>query len=1642
MRPLSSLFILSLLGAYLSGHAQATTGKASWDTVSERVKASEAVPTLGPDLMGDEVSHSNGALSFSMRDVSIPGNSALPMSVTRKYQVRDMHFRKTDGMFKDWELDLPEVSATFVTEWVSQHFSNGAISNARCSEPGRPPLMAHHDGLTWHDFWHGITINIPGVTGGELLNRRASNTNHPSGAVWMTKDQVHVSCLGSIQNGSGQGFLAITPDGTKYWFNWMARNHEPELTRGTYFMAYGGDPDIYWSQNLPVYRYRLLATRVEDRFGNAIEYTYSNDWDKPARLTRIRDVAGGEGRQIDIEYSNDAISKITDGTRQWTYTYGVAASDRRTLTTVNQGTQAQPNLRTWNINFSQFTNADIVYAPVSGDSGVRSCMFLQMPTNWALTPVGTITHPSGAVGTFTVSIVEHSRSNVPVACENVTTRVGFPLGTFNNENDDSNRFPISYQAFSLKTKTISGNAMPTATWNYSYASDQTVVQVDPSTSWSYPVCRDRPGVNCMVPPPCSVSGACGSARTTILGPDSTWTRYTYGNVFMHDEGKLKKVETGSSETNILRTVHYQYDLDPNHFLWGDGVAANGDSFQDERLRPLLRTDTFQQDATFTYQASLDPVWARPTQVTRSSSLGHSKTESTSYHDNSSLWVVGQIATVTNTTMSPHMVTSRTAYSGSALPETIYWPNAVGTSPVPQHTLAYNADGTLATVTDQFNNITTLSSWYRGVPRRIQYPDTYEQNALVNALGWITEVKDQYNSATNYAYDGVGQLASITYPTADVTAWNQTTLKFEKLGTAELGFPVGTWRQEVKTGDGIKRTYFDALWRPILSHEYDAANVFSTSRYTASAYDETGRQVFSAFPVASATSIASLGEGEWTTYDALGRMTSVANDSEWGPLVTFNQYLTGFQTKITNPRSLSKTISFQAFDSPDTSAPIQIVEPGGRTTTIQRDALGRSTSVQRTDSVWAQTATRNYLYDAFGRLCTLTESETGTTVMDYDLVGNLSWSIAGMPLAGVGCSDARAAASALPDKRIVRVYDSMRRLTHLMFVGNNGNQHWTYERDGLPKSVTTWNEGGTNAVVNAYVYNKRRMLIGESVQQLGWYTWGIGYGYNANGHLASQSYPTGLTVNYAPNGLGQATQASTYATGVQYYPDGAIKQFTYGNGITHAMTQNSRQIPVHVVDSGVLNLNYNYDQNGNVLSIVDNLAGSRSRYLNYDDLDRLTDAGSAMFGGDHWHRFTYDRLDNLRSWKLTYAKDFANYEYDASNRLTRIRDSGGTLLHNFSYDDQGNMTARGDKIYAFDQGNRLRSVSNSSGQLEAYRYDGYGRRVHSTETDGKMTLWQYASNGQMLFSSKLFPGGQTTHENVYLSGSLVATIDHNWPSNAVIATKYHHTDALGSPVAVTNELGTVIDRTNYEPFGKAIGKNVDGIGYAGHVEDDATKLTYMQQRYYDPEIGRFISADPMSSSQETGWNLNRYNYAANSPYRFVDKDGRQASEVDDFNNAKSNCGDDCVLTPMGNEGKRAFVSRAVVLDAISAQAAAGSDITDMNLADYNTVTKKDVAAAAGVIEKGAAGLSVAAFAAGQPEIGGPAATVAATASGIKTLADPSPENMGDAALGTVAFAAAKLAITPTVVVIETYVVLKDIHDVARDLVHELQKPEEE
>ncbi|WP_223629198.1 RHS repeat domain-containing protein [Thermomonas beijingensis] len=280
---------------------------------------------------------------------------------------------------------------------------------------------------------------------------------------------------------------------------------------------------------------------------------------------------------------------------------------------------------------------------------------------------------------------------------------------------------------------------------------------------------------------------------------------------------------------------------------------------------------------------------------------------------------------------------------------------------------------------------------------------------------------------------------------------------------------------------------------------------------------------------------------------------------------------------------------------------------------------------------------------------------------------------------------------------------------------------------------------------------------------------------------------------------------------------------------------------------------------------------------YDGLDRLTSASSPMFGTAS---YAYDALDNLTQVSLSGGSLPRNQYYcynSDNNRLLFVRsgpqctDNASPAVTALTYDLQGNLASKNGTGYTFDYGNRLRSTAGQS-----YRYDADGRRVRQDNAGTSLKYSYYAKDGRLLWQRDE-PNSKRIN-NVYLAGSLLAEITRPI-GNTTATISYFHTDALGSPIAKTNAAGAIIETSEYEPYGRLLNRqNDDRAGYTGHVMDAVSGLTYMQQRYYDPAIGRFLSVDPVTAYSNPMGAFNRYWYANNNPYKFSDRDGRWPTKI--------------------------------------------------------------------------------------------------------------------------------------------------------------------
>jgi RHS repeat-associated protein len=127
-----------------------------------------------------------------------------------------------------------------------------------------------------------------------------------------------------------------------------------------------------------------------------------------------------------------------------------------------------------------------------------------------------------------------------------------------------------------------------------------------------------------------------------------------------------------------------------------------------------------------------------------------------------------------------------------------------------------------------------------------------------------------------------------------------------------------------------------------------------------------------------------------------------------------------------------------------------------------------------------------------------------------------------------------------------------------------------------------------------------------------------------------------------------------------------------------------------------------------------------------------------------------------------------------------------------------------------------------------------------DAQGQRLRAMYSLAGKVVHEERL---GKGASEYIYVGGRLLAT-------RSSTGVTWTHVDALGSPVAVTDRTGSVVERGRIEPYGAELGGQVkDGPGYTGHVSDSATGLVYMQQRYMDPQLGMFLSVDPVTAYQK-------------------------------------------------------------------------------------------------------------------------------------------------------------------------------------------------
>jgi RHS repeat-associated protein len=561
-------------------------------------------------------------------------------------------------------------------------------------------------------------------------------------------------------------------------------------------------------------------------------------------------------------------------------------------------------------------------------------------------------------------------------------------------------------------------------------------------------------------------------------------------------------------------------------------------------------------------------------------------------------------------------------------------------------------------------------------------------------------------------------------------------------------------------------------------------------------------------------------GDYTryTYDGLGRMLRTYEGQPGGfEWLSVEQVYRATFTETQRRSRDGLTVLISTTTEDDFGNVVSETVPETGTTQYRRNATtGLMTKKLLPDGTW-----HTYAYDGLGRVTSITPSNAPAEAIGYS-------------------------------------YDS-----------TAGNPY------GLGKLTSMTDANGTTA----YVHDAMGRVVSETRTE-GARVVAIAYGYDLFGRLATLTYPSGRVVTYSYDLVGNVTGVSMtigavttpLLTGATYAPFGPATSIALGNGVILNRTLDQRYLP-SVMTAGIggmteaLNRPYVWNGNGEVGEIQDLHDLSWNWYYTYTK-GMLT---NAMKDGEGSVAWGLDVSLGNRQTETHFTDAQAAYAYQpGTNRLLSI--TQGQAQTTFGYNAMGDITTYGSRTLAYNAHGRLVSVAEGGQTIAAYAYDGLSRRISKTTAAGT-TRFVWDSSARLLEEQDA--AGYWTKEYVWFGGEPLAMIV---PAAEGETVSWFVNDHLGTPQALTDAGGDVVWRVRYEPYGAVLlDEDPDGdetptvcnLRFPGQYEDAETGWSYNYFRYYAPELGRYLQADPVGINK--GKNL-PYQYVSNAPIDFVDSLG--------------------------------------------------------------------------------------------------------------------------------------------------------------------------
>jgi RHS repeat-associated protein len=560
---------------------------------------------------------------------------------------------------------------------------------------------------------------------------------------------------------------------------------------------------------------------------------------------------------------------------------------------------------------------------------------------------------------------------------------------------------------------------------------------------------------------------------------------------------------------------------------------------------------------------------------------------------------------------------------------------------------------------------------------------------------------------------------------------------------------------------------------------------------------------------------------------------------------------------------------------------------GHATTGTRSAWGRLVDV--VDSLGGRT---RYEYDAFGRLLRVQDAESNTiATMAYNPRGmKLTQADADMG-AWTWTPNALGETTALRDAKGQQTrfeLDALGRITKR--IAPDGNSTWTWG-----KSATSRNIGRLASVAGpgyreSFTYDSIGRPATRTIDTDAGYRYA--YAYNPLGLLDSITYPAAGAGNpfrtrhdYDAGRISRIRNGD--APGESYWTLNA--EDASGNLLDESLGSALRVVSGFTPVDGMLDyrqttaggstiqdLAYDWDANGNLTRRAD-LNRSLVEDFRYDALDRLQESRR---NGSVNLELAYDAIGNIRRKSDVCPATSACYTYHGTRKHAVISAAG----RNFAYDANGNMTNRAGAAIAWSSGNLPAAIAHSNGNSSQFSYGPDGNRWKQVARHGAVTETTiYAGE----YFEKVTRPGATTWRHYIPTPSGVAAIHLRFADATPPAIRYLDQDHLGSTDQILDAAGKPVVAGSFAAHGRRRAPNWTGVpsaaelakiaantrdGFTGHEHLDNLELIHMNGRVYDPQLGRFISADPYVTLPFDGQGLNRYTYALNNPLTFIDPSG--------------------------------------------------------------------------------------------------------------------------------------------------------------------------